>query len=79
MKKILAAFLVAVGLTLIEQALFGACRAALCSGVAPAAALTGGALLTSLGVLPPQVFCVLPFAALAALLWSLRCLQRAAS
>ena len=79
MKKLLMALMVVLGVLLVEQPLAGACRAALCSGVLPAAALSGGALLTSLGMLPPQVFCVLPFAALAALLWSLRCLQRAAS
>ena len=73
MKKLLMALMVVLGVLLVEQS-----RAALCSGVLPAAALSGGALLTSLGMLPPQVFCALPFAVLAALLWSLRCLRRTA-
>ena len=37
----------------------------------PALVLSGGALLVALGVLAPQVYCVLLFAALGTVLWSL--------
>ena len=71
MKKMLIALAVVLGLLLAEQVVAEAFRNALCSGVVPALVLSGGALLVALGVLAPQVYCVLLFAALGTVLWSL--------
>ena len=68
MKKMLIALAVVLGLLLAEQVVAEAFRNALCSGVVPALVLSGGALLVALGVLAPQVYCVL---LLGTVLWSL--------